>query len=190
MMDKVSVRDNIYDGELFEKTLSSETVFEGRVFTAKKLEVELPDGSRSNREIIEHRGGATIVPVDDERNIYMVKQFRIATGKVLLETPAGKLEAGEDPFECARRELTEETGLTAEKISHISSYYPTPGYCNEVINIYLAEGLSQHRPHRDEGEFLHIVKIPFEEALKMVVDGTIEDSKTMIAILLVKQLLG
>ncbi len=179
-----TVCDTVYNGELYEKTLSSKTVFEGKVFTAKKLEVELPDGSHAPREIIEHRGGATIVPIDDDGNIYMVKQFRIATGKVLLETPAGKLEKGEDPFECARRELTEETGLVAESITHLSSYYPTPGYCNEVINIYLARGLTQHNPHRDEGEFLHIVKLPFEKALEMVSNGEIEDSKTMIGILL------
>ncbi len=188
-MEKQS-RDEFYNGELFEKTLSSETVFEGKVFTAKKLKVELPDGSTAPREIIQHRGGATIVPVDGEGNIYMVKQFRIATGKVLLETPAGKLEEGEDPFVCARRELTEETGLMAEKISHVSSYFPTPGYCNEVINIYLATGLTHHDPHRDEGEFLHIVKMPFAEAFQMVMSGEIEDSKTMLGILMAKQILG
>ncbi|MBO5418007.1 MAG: NUDIX hydrolase [Clostridia bacterium] len=180
-------RDEIYEGELFEKTVSSENVFEGRVFTAKVLDVELPDGSPAKREIICHRGGATIVPVDAEGNVYMVKQFRIATGKVLLETPAGKLEEGEDPFECARRELTEETGLLAEKISHLSAYYPTPGYCNEVINIYLAQGLTQTHPHRDEGEFLHIVKMPLEEAVAMVTSGAIEDSKTMLGLLLAKE---
>ena len=120
-------RREMYDGSLEEKILSETTIFDGVVFTVKKLTVQLPDGKEAFREVIEHRGGATIVPVDEEGNLYMVRQCRIATGEILYETPAGKLEIGEDPYECAVRELTEETGLTAGNVTLLSSFYPTPG---------------------------------------------------------------
>lgn len=108
--DKEEMRRAVYDGVLEESTVSEEKIFEGRVFTVRKLYVELPDGSSGSREIISHRGGAAIVPVDSEGNVYLVEQYRVATGKTLLEIPAGKLEESENPLECAERELTEETG--------------------------------------------------------------------------------
>lgn len=185
-VDKPAVRDMIYEGELVEKEINSVNYFSGRVFNVDVLDVQLPDNRTSKREIVRHLGGAAIVALDDEGNIYMVRQYRIATGRVMLEIPAGKLEPSEDPMDCATRELTEETGMRAGKVTKLCSFYATPGYCTEKLHIYLATELTQHNPHRDEGEFLHIVKMPFDEALEMIRQGKIEDGKTINGILMAK----
>ena len=179
----VQVRDTFYEGELAEKEISRVNHFTGRVFKVDVLDVVLPDNSTSKREIVYHNGGAAVVAIDDDKNVYMVKQFRIATGREMLEIPAGKLDAGEDPMECATRELTEETGMKAENVKWLCSYYATPGYCTEKLHIYLARGLTQYAPHRDEGEFLHIVKMPLAEVVQMIKDGKIQDGKTINGIL-------
>jgi len=183
------VRDVEYNGELAEKIISTETMFKGRVFTVEVSKVELPDGQTSTREIIRHNGGAAIVALDDERNIFLVRQFRIATGQEMLEIPAGKLEAGEDPLVCAKRELEEETGMQAGEIKHLFSMYATPGYCGERLHIYFADNLKSGQIHRDEGEFLHVIKMPFDEAYQMVMDGKFSDAKTISGILAVRNLI-
>ena len=183
------VRDVEYNGELAEKIISTETMFKGRVFTVEVSKVELPDGETSSREIIRHNGGAAIVALDDEKNIFLVKQFRIATGQEMLEIPAGKLEAGEDPLVCAKRELEEETGMQAGEIKHLFSMYATPGYCAERLHIYFANNLKSGQIHRDEEEFLHVIKMPFDEAYEMVMEGKFQDAKTIAGILAVKNLI-
>ena len=183
------VRDVEYNGELAEKIISTETMFKGRVFTVEVSKVELPDGRTSTREIVRHNGGAAIVALDDDRNIFLVRQFRIATGQEMLEIPAGKLEIGEDPLVCAKRELEEETGMQAGEVRHLFSMYATPGYCAERLHIYFADKLKSGQIHRDEGEFLHVIKMPFDEAYQMVMDGKFSDAKTIAGILAVKNLI-
>lgn len=177
------VRDAEYTGELCEKVLRTTEKFSGRVFRVEVLDVELPDGQKSFREVIRHNGGAAIVAVDQEGYIYMVRQYRIAAGQEMLEIPAGKLEPNEDPKAAALRELTEETGMVAEDCQLLFSMYATPGYCSEKLHVYFVQGLTAYHPHRDEGEFLHIVRIPFDEAVRMVRDGELCDAKTISGIL-------
>ena len=169
-----------------EKTLSAKEIFRGRVFTIHVDEVSLPDGRTSTREIVEHSGGAAILPLDEDGNAYCVRQYRYAVGAHMLEAPAGKLEPGEDPLACAVRELGEETGFTAEEIVPLGAFWPTPGYCRERIYIYLALGLKKGRMHLDAGEFLHVEKYPLETLLEMTLDGRIDDCKTVIAIVRAK----
>lgn len=181
-----AVRDTEYTGELTEKTVASETVFRGKVFNVEVSDVRLPDGNTAKREVVRHAGGAAIVAIDENKNILLVKQFRIATGEVLLEIPAGKLEKGENPAVCAARELEEETGYIPSDIRHVFTLYPTPGYCSEQLHIYFAKDLVRGNIHRDDGEFLHIVKLPYDIAYSMALNGQLNDAKTVAGILAVK----
>ena len=185
-----AVRDVEYAGALYEKVLHTTEKFAGRVFRVEVLDVELPDGQKSFREVVRHNGGAAIVALDEEGYIYMVRQYRIAAGQEMLEIPAGKLEPGEDPKAAALRELTEETGMVAEDCELLFSMYATPGYCAEKLYVYFVQGLTAYHPHRDEGEFLHIVRMPFAEALEMVLRGEFQDAKTISGILAAAKRLG
>ncbi|MCH5209373.1 MAG: NUDIX hydrolase [Oscillospiraceae bacterium] len=173
-----------------EKTLSTEQIFDGRVIKVRVENVELPDGNTSIRELIAHPGGVGVIAVDENRKVFMVSQYRIAARSMMLEIPAGKLEYGENPLECGKRELIEETGYSAEEFTHLGAYYATPGYCEEVLNIYLARGLSFVGQHLDEGEFLNVKKYDLDELYRMVMDNEIHDAKTAIAILKAKAILG
>jgi ADP-ribose pyrophosphatase len=124
-----------------------------------------------------------ILPLDDENNVYMVRQFRYAYNQPVLEIPAGKLEYGEEPLSAARRELKEEIGVTAKQWTHLGNIWPTPGFCDELQRVWLARGLTFGACHPDEDEFLEPVKLPMKEAVAMAVDGRLEDSKTVAAIL-------
>ena len=172
----------------FEKTLSSETRFEGRVFTVTVDKVELENGRTSTREVVHHHGGACIAALTDENEVYLVRQFRYAFGQELWELPAGKLEKGEDPFAAARRELGEECGLTAEHFVDLGPVYPTVGYCSEIIYCWAATGLDPCDMHLDEDEFLTPEKVPFDRAVEMVFSGEIRDGKTVAALLKIKAL--
>lgn len=176
--------------DMTEKVLASKVMFEGRIFTVHVDDVELPDGSKSKREIVEHHGGVGIIAVDEDKNVFIVRQYRAPFSEVLSEIPAGKLEAGEDPYKCGIRELEEETGFRADKIVHLGEYYPSPGYCHEKINIYLATELHKVGQHLDSGEFLEVDKIPLDTLYDMVMDNKIGDAKTAIAILKAKAILG
>ena len=166
-----------------EKQLTSSTVFEGRVFTVTLDKVRLENGAESAREVVHHHGGACIAALTDADEIYLVRQFRYALGQELWELPAGKLEKGEDPFAAAKRELEEECGLVARHFTDLGEFYPTVGYCSEIIYTWLATGLSPCAMHLDEDEFLTPEKLPFREAVAMVLDGRIKDGKTVAAIL-------
>ena len=166
-----------------EKQLTSRTVFEGRVFTVTLDRVELENGAESTREVVHHHGGACIAALTDAGEIYLVRQFRYALGQELWELPAGKLEKGEDPFAAARRELAEECGLVAEHFTDLGEFYPTVGYCSEIIYTWLATGLSPCPMHLDEDEFLTPEKLPLDEAVAMALDGRIKDGKTVAALL-------
>ena len=173
-----------------EAMLESKEIFNGRVIRVTLDKVQLEDGTTSTREVVHHHGGACVLPVDDDGNVTMVRQFRYALGEELWELPAGKLEAGEDPFEAAKRELSEECGMTADTYTELGVVYPTVGYDSERIYLWAAEGLHTVGQHLDAGEFLDVVKMPFAQALGLVMDGTIKDSKTQIALLKYAQLRG
>lgn len=167
----------------FEKTLTSEKVFDGKVVRVYYDTVELENGETSFREVVRHHGGACILPLTDQDEIYLVKQYRYALDREILELPAGKLEAGEDPLAAARRELEEECGLTADRFLDLHPIYPTVGYDDEVIYCYLATGLHPAQMHLDPDEFLTPRKVPFQKAYEMVLDGTIRDAKSVAGIL-------
>ena len=165
---------------LTEKKLGGKTVYDGKISKLEVDEVELPDGSRSLREVIRHSGGAAVY-LEADGKILLVRQFRYAYGKEIYEIPAGKLNKGEDPRAAALRELEEETGYKAE-LSPMFSLYPTPGYTDEVIYVYKAENPRFVGSRPDEGEFLNCKFLPKESVLKMIKSGEISDAKTISAV--------
>lgn len=169
--------------ELIEKTVKSSTVFKGKIFTVRFDEAILPNGKPCFREIVEHDGGVCIAPVTDNNELVFVKQFRYAYSKVLLELPAGKLENNEDPLVAGIRELEEETGYIAEKYVDCGEFYPSPGYCGEVIHLYAAKNLKSTAMNLDEDEFLEVEHIPVEKAVEMVLNNEIVDGKTQALVL-------
>ena len=170
----------------FEKTLSSETLFEGRVITLTKDTALLENGKTATREVVHHHGGACILPYFADGTICMVRQFRYAMQQQLWELPAGKLEKGEDPFAAAKRELEEECGLTADNYISLGEFYPTVGYDTEVIYTWVATGLHETKMHLDADEFLTPDRVPLEKAYQMVMSGEIKDGKTIAGILKLK----
>lgn len=174
--------------KLEEKTLSQEYKFKGRIINLRVDEALLPNGRTAGREVVEHPGGVCIAALTDQDELLFVRQFRYPYGEVLLELPAGKLDRGEDPLEAGKRELREETGAAAERYLSLGKLYPSPGYCGEVIHLYLAAGLRYGEMDPDEDEFLEVEKIPLEEAVRRVLDNEIPDAKTQTAVLKVAML--
>lgn len=172
-----------------EKILSSEYPFRGKILNVRVDRVLLPDGRMSTREVVEYSGAVAVVPLTETFEVIMVRQYRHPVGRELLEIPAGKIEAGEEPEACARRELAEEVGLQAGRLEFISRFYPTPGFANELTHLYLARELTPGAASPDDGEFLEVVRLPFAEALKMVLRGEICDAKTICGLLLTSRIL-
>lgn len=168
---------------LSEKALTSEKIYEGKILSVTRDTVELENGEKAYREVVHHSGGVCVVPLCDNGDVMLVKQFRYPFSDVLLEVPAGKREQGEDPLECGIRELKEEVGATAEKIIPLGKLYPTVAYDTEVIYMYLATGLSFSEQKLDEDEFLDVVRIPLSKAVEMVMEDKIPDSKTQLALI-------
>lgn len=166
-----------------ETMLTSQPIYNGKILNVKRDTVRLENGSEAVREVIVHHGGVCVAAIDSDGCLLLVKQFRYPFQEELLELPAGKREAGEDPRECGIRELEEETGCTAERFEKIGELYPTPAYCTEIIHIFYAEGLSYTKQHLDEDEFLTVVRVPFDRAVGLVLSGEIKDAKTQAAIL-------
>ena len=175
--------------DLEEKQLSREEVYSGPVFTVTRDEVLLPDGKKGRRDLVHSSGGVVILPLDGEGNVTLVRQFRYAHGRVLLEAVAGKLEKGEEPFAAAQRELREETGFTAEKWDFLGAIETSPGFLTEKLYLYLARGLTGGTMDLDEGEFLEPVRFGLEEAAAMAADGRLSDAKTMAVLLRARHLL-
>ncbi len=167
--------------DLTEKTISSTTIYDGKILSLKKDEIVLCNGEKSFREVVHNSGGACVL-AEIDGFIYFVKQYRYAHQKMLLELPAGKLNEGESPKDCAFRELTEETGLIADEMVLLSSIYPTPAYTDEVIYIYLAKGLKYSKMNLDDDEFLTVEKISIEKVKKMLSNGEIYDGKTVVGL--------
>ncbi len=165
-----------------ERTIKSEIIYTGRILQLEVATVELPDGSTSTRELIRHNGACAVLPVKDDKFI-MVKQYRKALEAEILEIPAGKLEAGEDPQLCAIRELKEETGYLAGQLEPLHDLYMAAGYSSEVIHIYLAENLTFSEASPDEDEFVYPVEMDMDEVYTMIVNGEIKDAKTVCAVL-------
>ena len=169
--------------ELFEKKLDSKQIFDGKIIKLYVDTVELPNGKEATREVVRHPGAVCVIPVTENNEVIMVKQFRYPFGEVLLEVPAGKLEPGEDPLDAVKRELEEESGAVAGSIIHIGELYTTVAFLDERIQVYLAKDLTFINSHPDEDEFLEVTKVPLCDLVDMVMRGEIKDSKTQVAIL-------
>lgn len=175
--------------EFFEQRIDRDDKYHGIIVDVHLDHVRLDDGSIAPREVVEHPGGVTILPVDEDGNCYMVRQFRYPAGHMMLESPAGKLEYGEDHRACAVRELSEETGFTADELIYLGGFYTSPGFSSELLHIYLALGLHAGKSHLDEGEFLNVEKLPLQQLVDMILANEIEDAKTIIAVLKAEKVL-
>lgn len=169
---------------LEEKTIKTEQIFSGKVVRLQVDEVLLPNGNTSKREIIKHPGAVAILAVTDEQKIVLVEQYRKALERTIVEIPAGKLEEGEDPAVCARRELEEETSYTCEKLELLTSFYTSPGFANEIIHLYIATNLTKKLDAAplDEDEFVRVLELTLNEAIQYVQEQKIYDAKTAYAI--------
>lgn len=166
-----------------ERTISSMEIFKGVLLHVLKDEVELENGVHSTREFVLHPGAVAIVPITEDGKVVLVEQYRYPIKQKLLEIPAGKLDKpGEDPLECAKRELEEETGYTASDYIYLGCIHTTPGFSNEVIHIYLARKLEKGRMNPDEDEILKVHVEDFQEVLKKCISGEITDAKTLAGI--------
>ena len=169
---------------LIERTVDSQSIYDGKVLHVFCDTVSLPDGNLSKREYAKHKGAVAVVPLTDEGEVICVRQYRYAHRKVLLEIPAGKLDTYDEDFiAAATRELREETGATCERLEFIGDLISTPALIDEVIHMYLARGLQFGETDPDEDEFLDVVRIPLDTLVRMVMNGEIKDSKTQTAIL-------
>lgn len=168
--------------EFREKTINSKLIFDGRVVKLYKDSVELSTGQKTFREVVKHSGGVVILAFKEDK-ILLVKQFRYPMKEVMLELPAGKLEQGEDPFEAAKRELEEETGYCANKWTDLGYVYTSPGYSDEKLYLYKAEDLEFTHCHPDEGEIIQAFEYKYDDVLKMIDNGQINDAKTLCALL-------
>lgn len=174
---------------LEEKQLSKEYIYNGKVINMRRDIALLPNGNTATREIVEHNGGVCIAALTDNNEVLMVSQFRYPYSEVIMEIPAGKRDsANEDPLECGKRELKEETGAEAQNFVFLGELYPTPGYCGEIIWMFAATGLKLGEQSPDEDEFLTLQKIPLDSAVNMILSGEIKDAKTQAAILKLKML--
>ena len=167
----------------FEKTLGSSVVYDGKIIKVLRDEVLLENGAESVREVVRHKGAVAVLAVDGDGSVYFVRQFRYPVGRELLEVPAGKLKAGENPLECATRELFEECGVAAESWTELGPIYTSPGFCDEVIWLFFAKELSPVGQCLDEDEFLDVVKMPFAEVLQKAEAGAFTDGKTQLILL-------
>lgn len=169
--------------DYIERPVDSALKYKGIIVNVRLDDAELHTGKVVKREVVEHPGGVTILPVDAGGNCYMVRQFRYPFGRMMLEAPAGKLEYGEDPRDCAVRELSEETGFTADELVYMGACCTSPGFSTEVLHIYLALGLHTGDSHLDPDEYLNVEKHSLRELSQMVMDGKIDDGKTIVAVL-------
>jgi ADP-ribose pyrophosphatase len=168
--------------EFEEKTLKSEVVFEGKVITVIKDDIETSDGHKSFREVVLHNGGVVVVAMKDEDTILLVKQYRYPLKQTVLELPAGKLEVGENPDEACKRELEEETGYRAKTWNSLGYINTTPGVCTEKLYLYCAKDLEFVGEHPDEGEIIKCFEYKLKDVLKMIKNGEINDAKTICAL--------
>lgn len=171
--------------DLTEKTLKVNKLYKGRILDLEELEVQLPGGKTGKREIVRHNGAVAIIPYLDENTILLVEQFRTAVDKILLEIPAGKIEKDEEPLFCATRELEEETGYKSDNLTFLGKIVTSPGFCDEWIYIYKAQGLYPGDENLgDEDEFINLHKVKAKDIKAMIKSGKIEDAKTICAFMM------
>ena len=175
--------------DLTEKTVASQELFKGFIVTLQRDEITLPNGAPAVREVVRHPGGVAILPLHGDSTVTLVRQYRYPFSQVITELPAGKLDNGEEHLPAAIRELKEEVGITAGKLTYLGSMYASPGFCDEILHMYLAQDLTQGDCHPDEDEFLEILRLPFETVLRQIMDGTIADGKTQLTVLKAKEYL-
>ncbi|MBM7651517.1 NUDIX domain-containing protein [Neobacillus cucumis] len=169
---------------LTEKTIKSEEVFSGRIISLHLQDVELPNGKQAKREIIKHPGAVAVIAITDEKRIVLVEQYRKALERTIVEIPAGKLEKGEVPEICAKRELEEETGYECRTLELVTSFYTSPGFADEIVHVYLAKGLTKKEDAAslDEDEFVNLEEITLEQAKEYIKEQKIFDAKTIFAV--------
>ena len=172
-----------------EKTIDKKEIYKGGIIDVGVITVKLPDGREATRDIVFHPGASVVIPINEDGEIYMVRQYRKAVERVLLELPAGKLDEGESPEVCAKRELKEETGLEAGFLKHIISIHSTPGFCNEILHMFLASQLTQGKVCADKDEFITVEKYPAKTLVNMIFNHEITDAKSIIGILIADRIL-
>jgi ADP-ribose pyrophosphatase len=177
------------EDNLFEKRISSEQIFKGKILTLFYDKVELPNGIIGTREKVSHPGAVAVVPVNDKDEIILVKQYRYPIEKILVEIPAGKLDNMEPVIECAKRELHEEAGVVNGTLAHLVTIYTSPGFSDEKMDIFIATEFEEKENNPDQDEFLHIFKAKISECLKMIENGIISDAKSIIGIMLARDYL-
>ena len=175
------------DSELTEVPVSSEEIYHGKIVHLFRDQVRLPNGKLATREVMRHPGAAAVVPLTREGNVILVRQYRYPFAQVMLEIPAGKLDPGEDPLICARRELTEETGYEADEFVSLGVFYPSVAVMDEQIHLYLARGLTFRAANPDADEFLNVERMPLDEAVRRVMSGELCDGKTALGLLMAWQ---
>lgn len=165
-----------------EKTLSSKTVYDGKIIKVNVDTVQLPNGKEAKREVVHHQGAVGILTINKNNNIILVKQYRKPLEKMILEIPAGKLEKNESPVDCALRELKEETGYTANNIEQIVKFYTSPGFADELIYLFKANDIHKGKTELDEDEFVETIELTLSEVIDLIKKDEINDAKTLIAI--------
>ena len=172
--------------KFYEKQVETETVFKGMIVNVRKDVAELQNGNRADREVVEHPGGVGIVAITNDNKVLMVRQYRYPMEEEILEIPAGKLDGGEDPFECAVRELSEETGYTAARYVDLGAIYPSPGFCRETLYLYLALDLQPGEMHLDENELLSVEQVDIDELIAQIMANKLKDAKSVVGVMKAK----
>ena len=172
-----------HDADLHEEIIEGDSAWRGKIFDIERLNVRLPSGRPAVRDVVRHPGAAAIVALTENGKIALVRQYRTSLDRVTVEIPAGKLDPGEDPLECAKRELAEETGFVAGRIAYLTTIATSCGFSDELIHIYLATQLEFKGAHPDDDEFLNVDLVPVNELVDAVLDGKIEDAKTVVGAL-------
>jgi ADP-ribose pyrophosphatase len=169
-----------------EHTVGTKRLYDGYIINLRLDELRMPDGRTTTREVVEHNGGVVIIAQPRPEEIILIRQYRYSIDEELLEFPAGRIEKGEDPFPCAQRELIEETGYKAEKWREISRMYSAPGFCNELLYLYVATELNFVGKNLDEDEETEVLIMPITDAWQLVLDGKVRDAKTIAGIGLIR----
>ena len=175
------------DMGFFEKQIESTTLYNGIIVNVRRDIAEMQNGAKVQREVVEHPGGVGIIPITADNKVLMVRQYRYPMGEELLEIPAGKLDYGEDPYECAVRELSEETGCTAGKLVDLGPVYPSPGFCKETLFLYLALDLQKGEMHLDVNELLSVEAVGIDDLIDLIMENKLPDAKSIIGVLKAKR---
>ncbi|WP_211329301.1 NUDIX domain-containing protein [Ammoniphilus oxalaticus] len=168
--------------DLREKTIRTEQIYDGKIIRVQVDDVELPNGNRAKREIVRHSGAVAVIAITSEGRMVFVRQFRKPLDQTILEIPAGRLEAGEDPADCAKREMIEETGYRAEQMKFVTKFYTSPGFADELLYIYEGVSLTKGEAQPDQDEFVELVELTLDEAFERIEAGEIIDAKTILAV--------